>query len=164
MKKGLSQKEFVKQFNAYLKQSVKNVSPVTAATMSRWENGKAYPQKNEYWVALGDFFNVTPSYISGLDDVIKATNSFVKIESKKHSTALNEFINNEWPNLDILSKENINKFIQISKSIKDNDEVKVDINVFLIFLALCLSGENKFNELDDSFNQFKAAIQSNITK
>ena len=159
MKKGLSQKEFVEQFNAYLKQNVKHVSPVTAATMSRWENGKAYPQKNEYWVALGDFFNVTPSYVSGLDDVIKATSGFIEIENKKHSTALNNFINDEWPKLDVLSKESINKFIQISKIIKSNDEVKFDMNVFLDFLALCLNGENKFNELDDSFNQLKISIK-----
>ena len=104
---------------------------------------------------MGDFFNVTPSYVSGLDDVIKATSGFVEIENKKYSTALNNFINDEWPKLDVVSKESIDKFIQISKIIKSNDEVKVDMNVFLFFLALCLHGETKFNGFDASFNRLR---------
>lgn len=63
-KKGLSQKEFAKAFNEFMKNSGSKKT-VSYATISRWERGENEP-KLEIWLKLSDFFDVPVSYLQGL--------------------------------------------------------------------------------------------------
>ncbi|WP_323075185.1 helix-turn-helix transcriptional regulator [Limosilactobacillus reuteri] len=65
-KKGLSQKEFAKAFNEFMKNSGSKKT-VSYATISRWERGENEP-KLEIWLKLSDFFDVPVSYLQGLSD------------------------------------------------------------------------------------------------
>ncbi|MGM9883505.1 MAG: helix-turn-helix transcriptional regulator [Limosilactobacillus reuteri] len=67
-KKGLSQKEFAKAFNEFMKNSGSKKT-VSYATISRWERGENEP-KLEIWLKLSDFFGVPVSYIQGADTYI----------------------------------------------------------------------------------------------
>src|SRR5699024_53312 len=66
-KKGLSQKEFAKAFNEFMKNSWSKKT-VSYATISRLERGENEP-KLEIWIKLSDFFDVPVSYLQGLGDI-----------------------------------------------------------------------------------------------
>lgn len=70
MGKGLSQKEFINEFNLFLKKNLnkyvgqRGIRLVTAATESRWENGLNKPT-SAMWQALAEYFGVNVSYLQG---------------------------------------------------------------------------------------------------
>lgn len=69
-KKGLSQKEFAKAFNEFMKNSGSKKT-VSYATISRWERGENEP-KLEIWLKLSDFFDVPVYYLQGISDYASA--------------------------------------------------------------------------------------------
>ena len=69
-KKGLSQKEFAKAFNEFMKNSGSKKT-VSYATISRWERGENEP-KLEIWIKLSDFFGVSVYYLQGISNYANA--------------------------------------------------------------------------------------------
>lgn len=73
-KKGLSQKEFAKDFNKFIKENSSNslydnqgkIKKISYATVSRWENGKT-PIPSIYYQSLADFFGVSVPYLQGIE-------------------------------------------------------------------------------------------------
>ena len=66
-KKGLSQKEFAKDFNEFTVNDA-DVKSISYATISRWERGENEP-KLETWIKLADFFGVPVSYLQGFGEI-----------------------------------------------------------------------------------------------
>ncbi|EFB62073.1 helix-turn-helix domain-containing protein [Lactobacillus gasseri] len=68
--KGLSQRDFIKSFNLFLKENANKydgkpgIKAVSFATGSRWENGLNKPTSS-MWQALADFFGVYVPYLQG---------------------------------------------------------------------------------------------------
>ena len=117
--KKLSQKEFAKAFNDFIKENKEfavldtkgKIKKISYATVSRWEVGQT-PIPTKYYEALANFFGVPLSYIQGagyskkeIEDIIlneinlRLADYFIKsnqgkIENNNLSLALYSFINN----------------------------------------------------------------------
>lgn len=117
--KKLSQKEFAKAFNDFIKSNKEyavldnkgKIKKISYATVSRWEVGQT-PIPTKYFEALAKFFNVPLAYVQGagyskkeieniiLDEInLRLADYFIKsnegkIENNALSIALYSFINN----------------------------------------------------------------------
>lgn len=119
--KKLSQKEFAKAFNDFMKNNIGcavldnnfKIKNIRQTTISRWESGKT-PIPNKYYPALCLFFNVPKAYIQGasyskkeIENIIlneinlRLANRFIHGEAEENrlSIALYEFLQIGKPNL-----------------------------------------------------------------
>lgn len=136
--KKLSQKEFAKAFNDFMKNNFGpadnkwRIKDIRQTTISRWESGKT-PIPNKYYPALCLFFNVPLAYIQGasyskkeIENIIlneinlRLANRFINGEAEENrlSIVLYEFLQIDKPNL----KEYLNL---CGKTVREKQEIPV---------------------------------------